>query len=285
MDAGDERDRPEGGEQTGMTEGFTIAELVERTDVPRATIHHYVAKGVLPPARKVASNRFLYGEEHVTALQLVKRLRDQRGLPLDVIASVLPDLIALGPVEALRAERWDEHLGSTDGGPNAPPDKRLLDAATTAFSRHGYGAVNIDEVCAAAGVAKGSLYRHFPSKEELFFAAAANAAVQVGKDFDALKSSRGVQETDELAEILAEALEPRLPLLLELWSRALQHHPGHAAVAGFVFKTLRREVGRHLDRSDARQLSEVVVPHAVLKVWNRMLASAEPSAVLDITIA
>lgn len=36
------------------------------------------------------------------------------------------------------------------------------------FAQKGYGAVSMNEVCTAAGVSKGSLYHHFPGKDELF---------------------------------------------------------------------------------------------------------------------
>ena len=44
----------------------------------------------------------------------------------------------------------------------------LLDAAERVFGRVGFAAARMDDVAAEAGVAKGLLYRHFVSKEELF---------------------------------------------------------------------------------------------------------------------
>jgi AcrR family transcriptional regulator len=43
----------------------------------------------------------------------------------------------------------------------------VLRAAREAFAAHGYG-VPLDEIAALAGVGPGTVYRHFPSKEELF---------------------------------------------------------------------------------------------------------------------
>jgi AcrR family transcriptional regulator len=48
--------------------------------------------------------------------------------------------------------------------------QRILDTAYELFSRRGVRAVGIDEVIARAGVAKATLYRHFPSKDELVLA-------------------------------------------------------------------------------------------------------------------
>jgi AcrR family transcriptional regulator len=48
--------------------------------------------------------------------------------------------------------------------------KRILDAAYELFSHRGVRAVGIDEIIERAGVAKATLYRHFPSKEHLVLA-------------------------------------------------------------------------------------------------------------------
>jgi AcrR family transcriptional regulator len=44
---------------------------------------------------------------------------------------------------------------------------RILETAYDLFSRHGIRAVGVDRIVAESGVAKMSLYRHFPSKDHL----------------------------------------------------------------------------------------------------------------------
>jgi AcrR family transcriptional regulator len=48
--------------------------------------------------------------------------------------------------------------------------ERILGTAYDLFSRHGIRAVGVDRVVAEAGVAKTTLYRHFPSKDALVVA-------------------------------------------------------------------------------------------------------------------
>ncbi len=50
--------------------------------------------------------------------------------------------------------------------------KRLLivESAATQFAKAGYAATAMDDVAAAAGVSKGSLYDYFKDKEDLFYA-------------------------------------------------------------------------------------------------------------------
>jgi AcrR family transcriptional regulator len=50
------------------------------------------------------------------------------------------------------------------------PRTRILDSASEAFYRRGIAAVGVDAIVADAGVAKSTLYRHFPSKDDLIVA-------------------------------------------------------------------------------------------------------------------
>src|SRR2546428_3130259 len=52
----------------------------------------------------------------------------------------------------------------------ASPRERILDASYELFSRRGIQAVGVNEVTERAGVAMATLYRHFPSKDELVLA-------------------------------------------------------------------------------------------------------------------
>jgi AcrR family transcriptional regulator len=50
-----------------------------------------------------------------------------------------------------------------------PTEQRILDAATALFYEKGYHATTMREVAAAVGMKAGSLYDHFPGKEDLLF--------------------------------------------------------------------------------------------------------------------
>ncbi|MBI1238798.1 MAG: TetR family transcriptional regulator [Alphaproteobacteria bacterium] len=68
----------------------------------------------------------------------------------------------------------------------APPDRRrrksraaLLAAGEGLFARHGVDAVSVDEIVAAADVAKGTFYNHFESKDDLSRAIASAIRAEV----------------------------------------------------------------------------------------------------------
>lgn len=49
----------------------------------------------------------------------------------------------------------------------SPSKIRLLDCALQVFRAKGYAATTVDDICAAAGVTKGSFFHHFKGKEDL----------------------------------------------------------------------------------------------------------------------
>ena len=55
--------------------------------------------------------------------------------------------------------------------------ERLIEEATGLINIKGLGATSVRDLLAATGVAKGSLYHHFPGKEDLGLAALERARV------------------------------------------------------------------------------------------------------------
>jgi len=60
----------------------------------------------------------------------------------------------------------------------AASERRILEAAKTVFFRDGFVDANLDEVADIAGVAKGTLYRYFDNKAELYVAVLARDGEQ-----------------------------------------------------------------------------------------------------------
>jgi TetR/AcrR family transcriptional regulator len=62
---------------------------------------------------------------------------------------------------------------------------RIIDAAMKHFAENGYHAARIGDVSAALGIAKGSIFQHFGSKEGLFFEVYKRAVRSFSKYLDA----------------------------------------------------------------------------------------------------
>jgi AcrR family transcriptional regulator len=78
----------------------------------------------------------------------------------------------------------------------------IVAAATTLFGGKGFAATTIDEIAAAAGVAKGAVYHHFPNKEAVFEAVFRQTSEALAADI----AAKAVQATDVLA-MLARGTE------------------------------------------------------------------------------
>jgi len=65
------------------------------------------------------------------------------------------------PVRRARGRPKDEDL-------TAKRQDEILDAAIPMFARYGFRNTDLDRVAAAIGVGKGTIYRYFPSKRDLF---------------------------------------------------------------------------------------------------------------------
>jgi len=66
-----------------------MRELEQRTGVGRETIRFYIREGLLPEPSRASRNSASYSDDHVTRVRAIKRLQEERFLPLAVIRSLL----------------------------------------------------------------------------------------------------------------------------------------------------------------------------------------------------
>jgi DNA-binding transcriptional MerR regulator len=68
-----------------------MGELAEASGVPAPTIKHYLREGLLPEPVKTSRNMAYYPLEFVDRIKLIKRLQEERFMPLKAIKSVLDE--------------------------------------------------------------------------------------------------------------------------------------------------------------------------------------------------
>jgi DNA-binding transcriptional MerR regulator len=66
-----------------------MRELEKRTGVGRETIRFYIREGLLPEPERASRNSAFYTDDHVARVRAIKRLQEERFLPLAVIKGLL----------------------------------------------------------------------------------------------------------------------------------------------------------------------------------------------------
>lgn len=246
---------------------FSIREVVDLTNVPASSIHHYRRLGLVPEPQRVSPNHFLYDVRHVTALRIIRSLRS-RGCTLEEIRDVLPELLH----DHGRRREIDDRLDVGDFVSDHSPEAKLIDAAIDAFAEQSFREVSITGLCERADVAKGTFYRWFDSKEALFLA---TARAIVERAIDGFSAEASSADPREHAAIFARYLRPGLPVLLELAKRVTQESGPTVGEAATLFTGLARRLGRIVNQQgddvQTRQAGGLLIMLAVVNVFQDLM--------------
>jgi AcrR family transcriptional regulator len=141
--------------------GWDIAGLIDAyeadsgSSVTRPQINRYLKEGILPRPDEGGT----YGEYHLERLRMIDHLRSRYGMSLRDISGLFG--VIEGTASGETAEEPEEDKQAADRR------ERILDNASELFAAKGYHGTTIDEIVQATGIAKGTFYIYFDSKEEL----------------------------------------------------------------------------------------------------------------------
>ena len=114
-----------------MASPLKMKDLEARTAVSREAIHFYLREGLLPEPERPKRNVAHYNEGHVARIRLIKRLQEERFLPLSVIKDMLEQAaVAADNVGGLAA--FEFALASLLNGDVPEPDQPLAAVAERA---------------------------------------------------------------------------------------------------------------------------------------------------------
>lgn len=113
----------------------------------------------------------------------------------------------------------------------------ILDAATTVFAENGFAEADVQEIADKTGVGKGTIYRYFPSKEELFLAAVDHGMRNLKTAVDAAAAT-----AKQPLELIAEGVRAYLtffdehPEIVELLVQERAHFRNRKTPTYFVHR-------------------------------------------------
>ncbi len=115
----------------------------------------------------------------------------------------------------------------------------IIVAATHLFSKTGYDATGVAEICQAAGVSKGAFYHHFPTKQAVFMELLNNYLNGIENGFNLMRQEvhdvpQVILQMAEMVGSLFQTADIHLPIFLEFWTQA--NHDPHiweAAIAPY----------------------------------------------------
>jgi AcrR family transcriptional regulator len=148
--------------------------------------------------------------------------------------------------------------------------RQLLASAAARFDAQGYEATTIAQVASDAGLAKGTTYLYFRSKESLFLALLLEAleewrsaaAAALGDGAEEIEAHPHAATAEVLASTFAE--RPRLVRLLALYAAVLVPGAGSSTVTSF--EESRLELVAPLAENLARRLPKISSEEATLLI-------------------
>lgn len=140
---------------------------------------------------------------------------------------------------------------------------KFLDAALQVIRSKGYTATRIEDVCAVAGLTKGSFFHHFKSKEELAIAAADHFAAMADHLFAAAPYQRAEDPLERLlgyVDFRMAILQGTLPdytcLLGTMVQEAYDTHPAIRATCDKHLSSHATMLARDIAEAKARYVPD-----------------------------
>jgi AcrR family transcriptional regulator len=121
----------------------------------RTQIGRYIKEGILPQP----DERAMFGEHHLERLRMIEHLRSRYGMSLRDISGLFGVIVSSGSAEASSEPEPEKQV--------VDRRERIISNATELFAAKGYHGTTIDEIVQTTGIAKGTFYVYFESKEEI----------------------------------------------------------------------------------------------------------------------
>lgn len=155
---------------------------------------------------------------------------------------------------------------------------KILDAAIKVFSTKGYHETRVDDIVDASNTSKGSVYFHFPGKQQIFLALVDQFADLLEKRL----AEAIMQEEDRVR---------RVSVALEVCLQTFGHYRGLAKILliqavglGAVFEEKRLEIHQRFARLIQTHLNQAIADGEIPPTDTEIVAYAWMGAINDVVI-
>ncbi len=154
--------------------------------------------------------------------------------------------------------------------PDPGARERILDAAVDLLERDGLVRLSMDELAAAAGVSRASVYRIFPGKAALF-----RALMETNSPFEAIAASLHGRHGEppeavlpDLMRELASVVAPRIGVMRALMFEVVAETPEAMEAARWIVRPMLGEVSAYLalqmDAGRIRRMHPILAAQAFM---------------------
>ena len=180
----------------------------------------------------------------------------------------------------------------------------IVSAALTLFAERGFGAAKLEDVAKAAGIAKGTVYLYFPTKEDLFRAVVRQELLPNLERMEAFAAAFPGSSADLLRALLrrlSELMESELGVIPKLivsesgnFPEVAQFYADEVVARGMrlIERALRRGVERGEFRAiEAKHAAPIVFgPVLLMLLWRHSIGrhasfQFDPKAVVETQLA
>lgn len=126
-------------------------------------------------------------------------------------------------------------------GKMTPKKRAVIEAATRLFAERGYELTDVDTIAEEAGVAKGTIYFHFETKENLFLAVADHGMQRLEEHVrKSIAASTDIVESLRTAGIEAATFFQKHPELVEIMIQERAQFRGQIPDTHIVYRERNR---------------------------------------------
>lgn len=147
-----------------------IKELVEKSGMPRTTIHYYLRQGLLHPPSKTGRTMAYYNDSHLRRLKQIEGLKKGARVPISLLKERVNAIYreASSVDDQCVDEQYDVTKPVATTKEKEKKRREIIKQAIRIFKQQGYHQTKVLDITSALNISTGTFYIYFRNKQDLF---------------------------------------------------------------------------------------------------------------------